>query len=326
MCITHRRQIKKVGWNVELKETFEKQGGKKLLKQYWKGGAFFTAINQFIVLGRSRTALEILRLSATLKTKQKLEKRYGHVIENFKYDDSLPHQSSNKVWICWFQGIENAPEIVKKCYESVLRNMPDKEVVLLTDENIKEYVRFPDYIQEKYEKGIITRTHMTDLLRLELLIRYGGMWLDATVFCSSSEIPDYFFESELFFYQLLKPGRDGNSSYISSWLMTARTNNRILMATRELCYVYWKDNDDMWDYFLFHDFMAIVMEKYEEEWKKIILRDNATPHELLLKLFDSYDEQMWNAIKEQTPFHKLTYKFREEETKKESTFYKVLFE
>jgi len=311
--------------NVGLKEIFEKQGGTKLLKQYWKGGALFTAINQFIVLGRSRTALEILRLSASLKTKQKLAKKYGRVLEQFKYDSNLPHETSNKVWVCWFQGMEQAPDIVKKCYESVVQNMPDKEVVLLTDDNIKDYIHFPEYIQQKYEAGIITRTHMTDLLRLELLIQYGGMWLDATVFCSSSNIPSYFFDSDLFFYQCLKPGRDGNSAYISSWLMTAKTNNRILIATREFCYVYWKDNNEMWDYFLLHDFMALAMEKYEDEWKQIVPRDNAAPHELLLRLFEPYDERMWQAIKTQTPFHKLTYKINEDQTMIQGSFFNRIF-
>ena len=61
---------------MNLKETFKKQGGIKLLKQYWRGGALFTGIWQFLLLGKSRTALEILRLSTTLKTKQKLEKKY----------------------------------------------------------------------------------------------------------------------------------------------------------------------------------------------------------------------------------------------------------
>ena len=55
---------------MNLKETFKKQGGIKLLKQYWQGGALFTGIGQFLLLGKSRTALEILRLSTTLKTKQ----------------------------------------------------------------------------------------------------------------------------------------------------------------------------------------------------------------------------------------------------------------
>ena len=62
---------------MNLKDTLQKQGGIGLLKQYWRGGAFFTGIGELILLGKSRTALEILRLSATFKTKKKLEKKYG---------------------------------------------------------------------------------------------------------------------------------------------------------------------------------------------------------------------------------------------------------
>ena len=56
-------------------QAYKKQGGKTLLIQYLKSGVFHTAVNQFLVLGRSRTALEILRLSVTLKTKNKLAKK-----------------------------------------------------------------------------------------------------------------------------------------------------------------------------------------------------------------------------------------------------------
>ena len=165
---------------------------------------------------------------------------------------------------------------------------------------------------------------MTDLLRLELLIRYGGTWIDATVFCSSSNIPSYFFDSDLFFYQLLKPGRDGNGTYFSSWFMSAKTNNKILMATQSLCYAYWKENNIMWDYFLLHDFLSIVLDYYPDDWKKIIPRDNAAPHMLLLRLFDKYNEDVWKAISEQTPFHKLTYKFDSKNQRRDNTYYEKI--
>lgn len=160
-----------------------------------------------------------------------------------KYDASYKenvHNVGNKIWFCWFQGIEAAPEIVKKCYKSLEKNLPNKEIVVITSENFSEYVDFPDYIIEKWKKNIITNTHMTDSLRLELLIKYGGMWVDATVLCScpEEEIPHYFFDSDLF--QCLKLGRDGHRTYVSSWLISAKTNNRILMATKYLCYEYWK--------------------------------------------------------------------------------------
>lgn len=309
-----------------LKAIFKKQGGMRLLKQYWQCGSLFTAVGQFLLLGKSRTALEILRLSTQLKAKQKLEKRYKKRLIEFdrNYNDTMPHNYSNKVWICWLQGMVNAPEIVRKCYQSVKENLPDREVTVLTTENITEYVDFPDFIIDKWKHGIITHTHMTDLLRLELLIKYGGMWLDATVFCSSNSIPDYFFHSDLFFYQCLKPGRDGHCTYISSWLMSAKTNNKALMATRYLCYEYWKENNVIVDYFLLHDFLSMVLEYYPEDWKAIVPRDNATPHVLLLRLFEQYDERLYEAIIEQSPFHKLSYKFTEKQKAWEGTFYKNL--
>lgn len=314
---------------MELKKILEKQGGINLIKQYYKSKVLGVAIAEFLLLGTNRKALEILRLSVQFKTKQRLEKRYKKEIKycNEKYQNNkLKHETSNKVWVCWFQGLENAPELVKRCYKSLQYNLSDREIILITSENMSDYVKFPKFILEKWEKGYITHTHMTDLLRLELLIRYGGMWIDSTVLCTSKreEIPDYYFNSDLFVYQSLKPGRDGQAQLISSWLMSARTNNKILMMTRYLCYEYWKKNNSMVDYFLLHDFMSIALENNLMEWENIIPRDNATPHILLLRLFDKYDDEMWNAIKNQTPFHKLTYKFDENQKKLPNTFYQHL--
>ena len=311
-----------------LKETFQKQGGMKLIKQYAKSGSFGTAVGEFALLGKSRTALEILRLSTQLKTKQKLEKKYQGTLKAFDktYDKSLTHESSNKVWICWFQGIENAPEIVRKCYVSLKKNLNKHKIILITSDNINRYAHFPSYIIDKWEAGIITNTHMTDLLRLELLTTYGGTWIDATVLCTEDEkyIPSYFFDSDLFFYQCLKPGRDGQSTYMSTWFISAKSHNKVLEATKNLCYEYWKKNDELIDYYLLHDFMSIVLEYYPEDWDKIVPRDNATPHELLLRMFNTYDDCMWKAIRAQSPFHKLSYKFSNEQAKLKGTYFDII--
>ena len=311
------------------RDIFKKAGGMKTIRQMAQSGSLGTAVGEFLLLGRSRPALELLRLSTRLKNRQKLEKRYLPELENYyrSYDTGLPHVSSDKVWICWFQGMENAPELVQRCYRSVKENLKDRDVVVITSENLSEYVQFPDYILDKWKRGIITHTHMTDLLRLELLIRYGGLWLDATVFCSSpeAEIPAHYFEDDLFFYQCLKPGRDGHCCYLSSWLLSAKTNDRVLMTVRHLCYEYWKKNDKMIDYFLLHIFFSMVLDHDPEAWKRVTPRDNAAPHILLLRLFDPYDERMWEHIRSLTPFHKLTYKFAAEDAAKKGTYYDVLF-
>jgi len=318
----------------DLKTTFKKQGGFKLIKQYAKGGALFTCICQYLLLGKSRTGLEILRLSAHLKIKQRLEKKYKRKLIYFDkniYKDAANTKAgntdlSNKVWICWLQGIEKAPDIVKMCYASVCKSLSDKEIVLITEKNMEVYVEFPDYIKDKWKKGIITNAHLSDLLRIELLVKYGGTWIDATVFCPEGNVPDFYFDSELFFYQSLKPGRDGKTHINSSWFITGRKGNKMLSAVRYLLHEYWKKENYLVEYFLLHDFFAIVSEYYSEDYKNIIPLDNSTPHVLLLRLFDEYNEEMYKHIISRSAFHKLSYKFSKENENKENTYFKYLLD
>jgi hypothetical protein len=65
----------------------------------------------------------------------------------------------------------------------------------------------------------------------------------------------------------------------------------------------------------------MVIEKYPTEWNRVIPFSNATPHILLLRLFEQYDDRVWSAIMKQTPFHKLSYKFEEDKTNLEGTYY-----
>ena len=309
--------------NFYLKESFDKQGGINLIRYYIKERTLFLAILEYLILDKNRTSLEILRLSVEEKIHNKLEKKYiKHLIDFDNNYAEQKHETSNKIWICWFQGIEKAPDIVKKCYESINKTLSNKEIILITKENIFDYVNFPDFIVKKWNKGIITDTHMSDLLRLELLDKYGGLWLDATVFCSTDEknIPKYLFDSDLFLYQTLKPGRDGTQLYISSWLISAKTNNKIIEATKYMLYEYWKTNNYIDSYYLLHHFMSIILEYYEDDWLKIVPDDNSMPHILLLRLFDKYNENIWNNIKDKIPFHKLTYKLSEEKMMKKARF------
>lgn len=310
---------------MNLRETFEKQGGINLIKQYWHGGALFTAIGEFLLLGRSKTSLEILRNASSLKIKQKLEKKYKTQIIDIerKYREK-PVDIDRKIWVCWFQGMENAPDIVKRCYLSLKENITDREIVLLTENNYRDYVTFPCEIQRKIDSGMIKGAHMSDLLRLELLQEYGGTWIDATVFCSSNEIPKYMLDSDLFLFQCLKPGKDGQPSIISNWFITAKPNQKFVFIVKELLYDYWRNHDEVVDYFIFHDFFQMLIDRYPEEWANVVPFSSSTPHILLLRLFEKYDEAMWDAIRKQTPFHKLTYKFSKDEENRENTFYRVV--
>ena len=220
---------------LQLKVFFKKAGGLNLLKQWLKLGILPVTFIEFLILGYDKKSLELLRLIAGLKIQKKLKKKYGKLQSDFKLEkregDSILQQM---IWIFWWQGMDNAPLVVQKCYDSVKRNFPDWKITVLTADNYQDYVSFPNYIEEKRNKGIISLTHFSDLMRLELLIKYGGLWLDATVFCTGHNIPRSILKSDIFVFQTQKPGADGHATLMSSWLIYAKANNHLLMSTQLL--------------------------------------------------------------------------------------------
>lgn len=301
---------------------FNKVGGKEILRQYWQSHVLCFALTQTLLQGFSKKSLEIVRLSVNNKRLKKLRKKYRKVIGEFKSQYTQKSQTrSNKVWVCWLQGMESAPTLVQQCYRSLQQHLTDREIILLTKDNLEQYIQLPHFIIEKLDKGIIPPAQFSDLVRLELLIRHGGTWIDATVLCTDDNIPSYMLDSDLFMFQTLKPGLDGHSSCISNWFITACTNHPLLLLTQHLLYDYWKKNKKMSNYFIFHDFFQMAIETYPEQWNRVIPFCNSIPHILLLRLFDSYDHQTWQAIQQMTPFHKLSYKFSQEQAQEPSTYY-----
>lgn len=292
---------------------FTKAGGITLLKQYVRNRSFLIALNQFFVLGREKKALELLRLSVEYKFLKRLQKKEKSIIKQLADSIRNDHiadkiKQSKTIWICWWQGIENAPVLVKKCYSSVCANFSEWDIRMITSDNYYEYVSFPEYIVEKWKSGTISNTHMSDLLRLELLIQHGGLWLDSTILATSGDIPMSIVNSDLFFYQTLKPGANGHSVFCSNWLIYATSNNCILKLTRELLYRFWAENNTISDYFLFHYYLTISCEAFPEEYEKIPQFSNEIPHILLLNIFKEFDEEYMNDLKRMSCFHKLSYK------------------
>src|ERR1700689_4816923 len=85
------------------------------------------------------------------------------------------------IWFLWFQGLKDAPPIVKRCYQSWVANNPGWKIVLLDSSNLSTYA-ITDL--ESGNVAALTPAHRSDLIRLELLARYGGVWADATCYCA----------------------------------------------------------------------------------------------------------------------------------------------
>lgn len=232
-----------------------------------------------------------------------------HVFDT-KRNDRI--QENHTIWVFWKQGMENAPNLVQKCYESVCRNKPqDFEIVLLNEKNLNDYINLPDYIWDKYDKGYITTTHLSDMIRLELLCTYGGCWIDATVFCSSM-IPRYMLTGDMFVFQLPTVLSDPVVK-LSSWWMASDRSNKLIYLTRQMIYEYWKQETDIRDYFLLHIIMSKLIDedlKCKSIFARIPYFNSGNAHVLQRKLGAEYDEEEWRIIRDGSCIHKLTYKYK----------------
>lgn len=240
--------------------------------------------------------------------------RYRSSVAEVFWDDGIKRNEDIKlnrtIWLFWKQGLENAPKLVEKCYESICRNKPvDFEIVLLSDKNLSEYIHLPDYILDKYEKGYITTTHLSDIIRLELLCMYGGCWIDATVFCSDT-IPMYMLTGDMFVFKLPSV-LNVSVVEMSSWWIFSDKENKLIHLTRQMLYEYWKQERDIRNYFLLHIIMSkLINENLDcrDIFQRIPYFNSGNAHVLQGKLEAEYAEEEWQIIRSISCVHKLTYK------------------
>ncbi len=238
-----------------------------------------------------------------------LRNKYFKFVKKLPYNDEyIEYKNRNKcIWICWFQGIDFAPNLVKKCIERIKNNFFDYQKIIITKENFKKYVEINDTVVEKWNKGIITNTAFSNILRLEILIKYGGIWMDATVLVTGNKFPNYIEDTPLFMYSSWK-WLSGDVRPISTWFISAQKNHPLLMAVRDCLIKYWQDNDELITYFIFHMFFAMVMERYPKMFSQIPRISNIPPHMMQFELQDRYSSKRFSELIEMSPIHKLTYK------------------
>ena len=234
---------------------------------------------------------------------------------------SSNHEFSDKVWVCWFQGYESAPPLVKACINSMHKVMPEKEIIVLTKTNYKQYIELPDYIEEKFEKGKIGMAHFSDLLRISLLAKWGGMWIDSTALCTDGDFFRYANKQHLFVFKQLNQGEA--PIIASSWFISSEIGNPIVVLTRNLLYAYWQDYDYLLNYFTFHLFFTMACRRYENEWESIPAFNNSSPHMLMFELKRDYSPERWEQLMKMSGIHKLQ-RYDDYSDLKKSNYCKIL--
>jgi len=142
---------------------------------------------------------------------------------------------SRTIWFLWFQGLENAPPVVRMCHESWVSRNPGWRVITLDAATLGAFTPV------RYSEGNIARLtlqHRADLLRLDLLARHGGVWADATCFCVrplDEWLPP---NTGSGFFAFHQPGPD---RVISNWFLAARRGNVLVTRLFDRMMSYWGD-------------------------------------------------------------------------------------
>lgn len=124
------------------------------------------------------------------------------------------------IFIYWNRGFNDCPDMVKKCLSSCKKYNSNYNIVELDDQNIKKYIEINSLLNNKN----ITTTSLSDIIRIMLLKKYGGIWIDATILCLKS-FDDWLLDYVQmgFFAFELKCDR-----IISSWFIYGEKDNYII--------------------------------------------------------------------------------------------------
>lgn len=278
-------------------------------KRYGKKYGFLRGIfmaNPFHIVKSN----EIKKILYYGKIKKRLEKKYYKASNvsptglNFKDIDN-----DNPIWVYWNQGIDNAPDIVKTCINSVRQKFKN-EVILISDENLNDYLELPEYITTKMKKGYISSAAYADLIRLCLIEHFGGTWIDATVYLMD-EIPDYIMDSDVFMFQD-SFGLIDNPAKISNWFIHAKPACPIIQETRNMLFEYFRRENYVMEYLIVYIFLTISFAHHKDIYENMPYVNSEYSRILFSSLDKEYNLNKLNYIKRLSPIQKLSYKLTDD--------------
>lgn len=211
------------------------------------------------------------------------------------------------VWVCWWQGEEQMPEMIGQCYKLLRKNSNGHPVHLITKDSYSNYVQLPDIVLQRLDAKEITFTFLSDVLRVSLLAKYGGVWLDATYWVTRP----LDFGSATFF----SIRQDRFNGGISDFRWTphcigAGSPYYVFDFIRE-CFIHHLTlHRTIVTYLLIDQIINIAYEEFPDFKEQIDNLPNTEPHIYIMPwLFNQeLNEVKLHEVIDNTPLLKLTYK------------------
>jgi hypothetical protein len=228
------------------------------------------------------------------------------------------------IWQFWQQGVDDkTPKLVRSCLDSVKKHSNGFEVILLSRETLHEYIEeLPDFIWNKFGTGGFDFPKIANLVRLQLLSAYGGVWLDSTIYLTQP-LKESWLEKDFFALQRSNtPPRDfkiltrfdpiglswDEASYVrmQNSFLIAKPHHKIIDDLLSIHFEYWKRETQINHYFFFQIMFNRMMQ--HEEWNSLNCETvcYADFHRFLVAGLDRFDQKLYNEIVGRWGVHKLT--------------------
>lgn len=233
-------------------------------------------------------------------------------IEKFPHNLSalntpMEGEPKRRLWTCWWQGENQAPDIVKACWKSQREHLPEEvQHVVITKDNCSLYINIPEYVMEKFRDGGNLPAHLSDFIRVCLLYRYGGLWLDSTVLVLQ-DIPQKCWELPLYTWRFDKTHFCSETIW-TTWFMGSLKGSILFQFVMEAFLYYFKHYEKLKYYYEIDYFIAIctntvsgVLEQFHQ-----IPYNNETAAELGNHLTEEYTQDKFQQYCGGSYLQKLT--------------------
>ncbi len=267
-----------------------------------------------------------------------IEKKYKDIIDRYKEKNSkCNNETKNKepnIWVFWGQGEEAMPQLVRACYKQLTTY--NSNVQLITNDNLHNYIHLPEIIKKKVIRGNISWANYSDIIRNSLLSKYGGLWIDATVWVSGSIPFDKLNNVEIFSANGIIPTSARSirfwTSFKYNWstwcLWSKNSGNPLYSFVSEMLIAFAKD-EEVWPDYVIQDYLIYYASKHfpvvdamMNEMKLCgILCDKRNALATIMN--EEYNEERYQELTKDNYFFKLSFrtKWYEKTTMGKPTFY-----
>ena len=250
-------------------------------------------------------------------------RKEAQLVDSSDEKEEVVTEFPKMIWTMWQQGEAQIPETVQTSMKTIkdFAKRNDCKFYLLTDENLADFINIPSDITDKYKKKELSAAHYSDIIRFSLLYKYGGIWMDATLFISPYATLEMF-EGDFFTLNHPPIGTNQMERTVgdfkwAGFFLAGKKGKPYFKHIRDL-YIYYVRKYPVFIHYLMMDYFILSEYKCNPYFESLVDRlPILAPAERVWFLrdhaHDIFDEKEWEEVLKTTPILKTTYKIKKEE-------------